>query len=316
MSNSPAQAGVTPDLAVTLGTRRPLRLKNPVTTASGTFGYGVEFAPYMDITALGALTTKALTLEAREGNPGRRLVETPAGMLNSIGLMNAGLEHFLRETLPQLRQFGDLPIIVNISGHTVSEYATLAERLNQEPGIAALEVNISCPNVENGLLFASLPESAALVTRAVREVCDLPLFIKLTPNVSDIAPIAKAVEEAGADGISLINSVLGMAIDIQTRQAILQATFGGLSGPAIRPIALRMVYQVYQACSLPIIGMGGITTWEDALEFIFAGASAVAIGTANLVNPRATVEVIQGLGEYCQYHKVACLAELIGAAHR
>lgn len=291
-------------------------MKNPVTTASGTFGYGSEYAPYFDITRLGALTTKALTLAPREGNPGRRLIETPAGLINSIGLMNPGLDAFCRTVLPDLRKLEKLPIIVNISGNAVAEYAELAERLSAEEGIAALEVNISCPNVKGGgMVFGSSPQSAVDVTKAVRAKTKLPIFLKLTPNVGDIAAIAEAVEAAGADGISLINTVLAMAIDLKTRKPILDAVSGGLSGPAVMPIALRMVYQVYQRVKVPIIGMGGISTWQDALQFIFAGASAVAVGTANLVDPTAAVAIIEGLENYCAAQKVERLSELIGAAH-
>jgi len=293
-----------------------LKLKNPVTVASGTFGNGMEYDKLFDISALGALTTKAVTVTARQGNPGQRLVETPAGLINSIGLMNPGLEAFVQESLPWLRQKPELPLIVNISGSTVEEYALLAAALDQEPGIAALEVNISCPNVDQGgMAFGATPQAAAEVTRRVRQSTSLPIFVKLTPNVGDIKEIALAVAAAGADGFSLINTLLGMAIDIHKRRPTLQATFGGLSGPAIRPIALRMVYQVRQVSPLPIIGMGGIATWQDALEFILAGAQVVAVGTALFSNPLAPLEIIAGLEAYCRREGVSRMQDLVAAAH-
>ena len=309
-----------PDLSVSLVNRDGqtfLSLKNPVTVASGTFGSGLEYASYCDLGCLGALTTKAVTLESRQGNPGQRVYETPAGMLNSIGLMNSGVEHFCHEVLPQLRQIDNLPLIVNVSGSTVEEYAAVAERLNAEQGIAALEINVSCPNVhEGGMAFGTSPGTTAMVTQAVRKRTKLPIFIKLTPNVTDIAPIVRAVEDAGADGFSLINTVLGMAIDIDARKPVFSAIFAGLSGPAVRPIALRMVYQVYQVSKLPIIGMGGISTWQDALQFILAGASVIAVGTANFANPRVTMDIIQGLQSYCSHQGVDHLQELVGLAHK
>ena len=300
------------DLAVKLGS---LTMKNPVTTASGTFGNGLEYIDHLDITRLGALTLKAVTSEPRLGNSGQRLIETPSGVINSIGLMNPGVEVFCAEILPELRQYV-LPLIVNIGGSTVSDYAHVAERLDHEPGITALEVNISCPNVAaGGMVFGTDAKLAAKVTSEVRAKTSLPLFVKLTPNVTDIAEIARAVEAAGGDGFSLINTLLAMDISIASRRPILDNVFGGLSGPAIRPIALRMVYQVHRVSALPIIGMGGITTWEDALKFILAGASAVAVGTANLSHPQATLAIIAGLEEYCRTAGVSHIADLIGAAH-
>ena len=302
-----------PDLRVSMP---GFTMKNPVTTASGTFGYGSEFAPYMDIAQLGALTVKALTLEPRDGNSGRRLIETPAGLINSIGLMNPGLDVFVRSILPELRLQENLPLIVNISGSSVAEYAAIAERLEAETGIAALEVNISCPNVkEGGMAFGHRPETATEVTAAVRAKTKLPMFVKLTPNTGDIGSIAQAVEAAGADGLSLINTVLAMAIDLRTRRPVLDGTMGGLSGSAIMPIALSMVYRVHQRCRLPIIGMGGISTWQDAVQFILAGASAVAVGTANFVNPTATVDIIAGLQTWCEQQNIASISEIVGAAH-
>jgi len=308
------------DLSVVLGTGidgKPLILKNPVTVASGTFGYGLEYEEYLSLDSLGALTTKAVTLEPRSGNPGQRLIETPSGLINSIGLMNPGVEEFCRVTLPKLHQMKNLPVIVNISGNTVDEYASLAKRLDSEPGLTALEVNISCPNVsEGGMAFGASAHSAAEVTRRVKDHTTLPVFVKLTPNVTDISTIALAVEEAGADGFSLINTLLAMKIDIQSRRPVLDAVFGGLSGPAVKPVAVRMVYQVYKVSKLPIIGMGGISSWEDALEFIMAGASVVAIGTANFANPSAPADVIAGLDRFCESQGVENLRDLIGAAHR
>ncbi len=305
-------ARVTPDLSVTIA---GIHFKTPVTTASGTFGYGREYAPFVDLNRLGAITVKGITLEPRQGNPGQRLIETPAGMINSVGLMNPGVEHFLAHELPGLAQY-DTPVIVNINGKTVDDYGVLAERLNNVVGIAALEVNISCPNVkEGGMAFGSRPESAQVVVRAVRQATNLPLIVKLSPNVTDIGAIAQAVTEAGADALSLINTVLGMGIDLRTRRPILANTFGGLSGPAIKPIALRAVWQAYQATDLPIIGMGGISNWQDALEIILAGASAVAVGTANFVNPCATAEIIDGLEQYCVNEGIARVTELVGDAH-
>ena len=307
-----------PDLSVTLTTTSgaTLHFKNPLTVASGTFGYGLEYMPFADITTLGALTTKALTLQSRPGNSGQRIIETPAGLINSIGLMNPGAEAFCRDIMPRLRSLDNLPVIVNISGETVADYAALAERLSAEPGITALEVNISCPNVKaGGMTFGASATLAAEVTAAVRRSTSLPIFVKLTPNVTDIKEIALAVEHTGADGISLINTMLAMAIDTKTRKPILDAVFGGLSGPAIRPIALRMVYQVRQATKLPIIGMGGIATWEDALHFILAGANLVAVGSSNFANPAVFVDIMEGLRNYCSENGVERLSDLSGAAH-
>ncbi|TEB05763.1 Dihydroorotate dehydrogenase B (NAD(+)), catalytic subunit [Pelotomaculum schinkii] len=301
-----------PDLSVNVG---GIRMKNPVTTASGTFGFGPEYAPYIDLNRLGAIVVKGTTLEPRAGNPTPRLVETPAGVLNSIGLQNPGVEHFIDEALPYLAGF-DVPVIVNISGDTLEDYAGLAARLSRAGGVAGLEVNISCPNVKKGgMQFGGDPAMAAEVTRAVKENSELPVVVKLSPNVTSIAAVAEKVAEAGADAISLINTLLGMSVDIKTRRPILGNTMGGLSGPAVRPVAVRMVWQVYQAVKLPIIGMGGIATAADALEFILAGATAVAIGTANFVNPRATIDVLEGIEKYLSENGVGDIKELIGAAH-
>jgi dihydroorotate dehydrogenase (NAD+) catalytic subunit len=302
-----------PDLSVNIG---GIMMKNPVTTASGTFGFGPEYAPYVDLNRLGAIVVKGTTLKPKEGNPTPRLVETPAGILNSIGLQNPGVDHFIDEALPFLASY-DVPVIVNISGDTVEDYARLAARLSRAGGVAGLEVNISCPNVKKGgMQFGSDPVMAAEVTRAVKENATLPVIVKLSPNVTSIVSVAEKVAEAGADALSLINTLLGMSIDIKTRRPVLGNIMGGLSGPAIRPVAVRMVWQVYQAVKLPVIGMGGIVTAEDAIEFILAGATAVAVGTANFVNPRATIDVLEGIERYLIDNGVSDVKDLIGMAHK
>jgi dihydroorotate dehydrogenase (NAD+) catalytic subunit len=288
---------VSVDLAVELG---PLKLANPVITASGTFGYGVEYADLVDISRLGGVSVKGISLEPRQGNPPPRVCETPCGMLNSIGLANIGYDAFVAETLPRLRELG-ATVIVNTYGTTDDEFAELARRFDQQPGIAALEVNISCPNVsQGGIHFGVAPEPAAAVTRAVRRATSLPVIVKLSPEASDIVAVAQAVADAGADAVSLINTIRGMSIDVVTRKPRLGAGIGGLSGPAIRPVAVRMVYEVHRAVDLPIIGIGGITGLRDALEFFLAGASAIQIGTASYSNPKAAVELIDALGDYCE----------------
>ncbi|MCE5196994.1 MAG: dihydroorotate dehydrogenase [Negativicutes bacterium] len=293
-----------------------IHFRTPITTASGTFGFGQEYAALTDLHQLGAITVKGITPEPRQGNPGQRLIETPAGLINSVGLMNPGVEAFLSDDLPWLLQ-QDVPLIVNINGKTAEEYGEMAARLDQVAGIAALEVNISCPNVkEGGMAFGIKPETAAAAVRAARQHTNLPLIVKLSPNVTDIALMAKVVEAEGADVISLINTILAMVIDLKQRKPVLANTFGGLSGPAIRPIALRMVYQVYQAVRLPIIGMGGIMTAEDALSFLMAGASVIALGTANFVEPDSIGQVAAGLTAWCQKEKVSAIREIIGCAHR
>ncbi|MEM5770823.1 MAG: dihydroorotate dehydrogenase [Bacillota bacterium] len=298
-----------PDLAVKIA---GLHLKNPVMTASGTFGFGKEYAPFVDLNQLGAIVVKGTTLHPRLGNAGRRLVETPAGMLNSIGLENPGVEHFIAHELPNLKKFA-VPVIVNISGHSIDEYRELAAILDID-GVAAVEVNISCPNVrEGGLVFGTDCASAGSVVRAVRRATGKTVIAKLSPNVTDIVSIAKAVADAGADALSLINTLLGMAIDIRTRRPKLGNIVGGLSGPAVKPVALRLVWQVAKAVPLPIIGMGGIMTGEDAVEFLLAGATAVAVGTANFVNPRATLEVAEGIGQYLCENNLSSVQEIIGA---
>lgn len=297
------------DLAVNIG---GIKMKNPITTASGTFNFGKEYADYLDLNKLGAIVVKGTTLLPKDGNPPPRLVETSAGLLNAIGLQNPGVEHLLEEDLPYLQQY-DLPVIVNISGNTVEEYVQLAQRLDETSGIAGLEVNISCPNVkQGGLAFGTRPEMAAEVTKAVRNATKLPLIVKLSPNVGDIVEIARSVEAAGADALSLINTLLGMAIDVKKRKPKLANIMGGLSGPAVKPVALRMVWQVSRAVKIPLVGMGGIMTAEDALEFILAGASAVAVGTANFINPRACEEILQGIEDYLNEYRIDSIRQLIG----
>lgn len=297
------------DLSVKLGR---ITLKNPVLVASGTFGYGEEYAELINLNELGGIMVKTVTLEPREGNPPPRLAETPAGLLNAIGLENPGVDVFLKEKLPFLRGF-QTAIIVNIAGEKEKEYLRLAERLNQVKGIDALEVNISCPNVkEKGLIFGTDPEQTFSLVKKLREITDIPLIVKLTPNVTDITETARACEEAGAEALSLINTVLGMSIDVETRKPKLGNITGGLSGPAIRPIAVRMVWETFQKVDLPLIGMGGITNAEDALEFILAGASAVAIGTANFVDPKTALKVIEGIKQYMQAKGIKNFKDLIG----
>jgi len=300
------------DLSVSLG---PLKLKNPVITASGTFGSGREYADFLDLSLLGAVTVKGITLEPRPGNPPPRIAETPAGMLNAIGLANPGVEIFINEVLPPLLE-EKVPVVANISGNQVEEYALLAEKLSNR-GLAALELNVSCPNVEaGGLAFGTSPEMVAAVTGAVKKRTSLPVIVKLSPNVTDISVIAKAAEDAGADALSLINTLVGLEIDLNTRRPLLGNVTGGLSGPAIRPVALACVWKVYRAVKLPLIGMGGITCTEDALKFILAGATAVAVGTGNFINPCTTVEIIKGLENYCRNNGVSGISDLVGEAHR
>lgn len=299
-----------PDMRVKLG---ELELKNPVVTASGTFGFGTEFSPLLDLGDLGAIVVKGLTLEPRQGNPPPRIVETPAGMLNAIGLQNPGVELFISEIMPELKRY-QVPVIANISGNSIDDYASLAAMLNHS-GVAAVEVNISCPNVkQGGMVFGTEPEQAAQVTAAVRANTKLPVIVKLSPNVTDVTVIARSAAAAGADALSLINTLQGMAIDVHAKRPALANTFGGLSGPAIKPVALKMVWQVSQAVDIPIIGMGGIISTQDALEFIMAGASAVAVGTGNFVNPRVTVEIAAGLEDYCRKEGIEAVSQLAGVA--
>jgi len=298
------------DLRVSIGA---LALSNPVMTASGTFGYGREFADFLQLKRLGAVVVKGISLAPRAGNPPPRIVETACGMLNAIGLENTGVEHFITDKMPYLADLR-VPVIVNILGDSVEEYRQIAQRLNGVPGIGALEVNISCPNVKKGgVAFGTDPRMAAAVTAAVREESPVPVIVKLSPNVTDVTVVARAVEDAGADAVSLINTLIGMAIDLKSRRPRLANIIGGLSGPAIKPVALRMVYQVARVVRIPVIGIGGIATAEDAMEFMLAGASAVQVGTANFVNPRACEDVIDGIARYVSAQKLGSVRELIGA---
>ena len=297
------------DLRINIG---GLQLKNPVMTASGTFGYGREFEGMTDLKQLGAIVVKGISLSPSRGNPPPRVIETTGGMLNAIGLENVGLNAFLGEKLPYLQTL-DVPVVVNIYGKTIEEYAELAGRIDPIDAVAAIEVNISCPNVKaGGVAFGVCVDPARSVIQAVRARTGKPLIVKLSPNVTDITEIARAVEDAGADAISLINTITGMAIDIHTRRPKLANVTGGLSGPAIKPVALRMVWETVRAVTIPVIGMGGIMGTEDALEFIIAGASAVQIGTANFVNPRATLDILEGLETFMIEKKISRLPDLIG----
>lgn len=301
---------ITPDLSVEIA---GLKLKNPVMVASGTFGYGQEYSDLFDLNLLGAIVTKSITLKPRRGNPPPRIVETPSGMLNAIGLQNIGLEAFIREKLPFLRSL-NLPVIVNISGDTSEDYVELAERLSAADGIAALELNISCPNVKRGGMMIGVdPDETHELVWRVRRVTDLPLIVKLTPNVTDITLIARAAVEGGAEALSLVNTFLAMAVDVERRKPMLANVTGGLSGPAIRPIAVRMVWQVAQAIDVPVIGIGGVMNWRDALEFLIVGASAVAVGTANFVNPMAPIQIIKGITEYLRRQGMKSVKDLIGS---
>ncbi|MGE3910123.1 MAG: dihydroorotate dehydrogenase [Chloroflexota bacterium] len=291
-----------------------LELANPVLVASGTFGWGTEYQPLVDIQRLGAICSKGITVRPRTGNATPRIAETPAGMLNAIGLQNVGLRAVVQEKAPIWERW-TVPVIANISGEHISEFEELAGTLDGVPGIAGLEVNISCPNVtDGGRLFADSAKSAASVTRACRAVSSLPLMVKLSPNVGNIVEIAQAVEDAGADCLSVANTLLGMVIDVDRRRPYLANRTGGLSGPAVRPVIVRMVYQITSAVSIPVVGVGGVTCTEDALQYILAGASAVQVGTANFVNPRTATEIIDGLTDYLTRHGIADISELIGMA--
>lgn len=291
-------------------------MKNPVATASGTCGYGDAYAEFYHPAELGALVTKGISLEPRLGNPTPRLAETPAGMLNAIGLENVGLKVFLNEKLPPLRDSG-VTVVVNFFGSTEDEYAWLAETLSSALGVAGLEANISCPNVKaGGLEFGTDPQVAGKLVARIKAVCAKPLWVKLSPNVTDIAAVAKAVEQAGADAISAINTLKGMAIDLDQRKPILANVTGGLSGPAIKPVALRMVHEIAQAVKIPIVGVGGITTARDALEFLVAGASAIQVGTASFVDPRAPIQIISGIKSWMREHNLESIREIIGTLQR
>lgn len=290
-----------------------LKLKNPVMTASGTFGYGDEYAEFVDLNNLGAIVVKGLSLKPKPGNPPPRIVETSSGMLNAIGLQNIGVESFIHDKLPFLRKI-NTPVIVNFFGDSIPEYVEAAEKLSSVKGIHALEMNISCPNKQSGWsIFGTDPKVTDKVVSEVRKATTLPLIVKLSPNVTDIALMAKVAEGAGADMISVINTLTGMAIDIRKRKPKLANIIGGLSGPAIKPVAVRMVWQCYNAVKIPIIGMGGIITAEDAIEFIIAGASAVAVGTANFIDPAITEKIVEGIKEYMEAENINRISDLIGA---
>jgi dihydroorotate dehydrogenase (NAD+) catalytic subunit len=298
-----------PDLSIDFA---GIRLKNPVLTASGTFGYGEEFRQIVDLNRLGGIIVKGVSRNPITGNPPPRIWETPSGMLNAIGLENPGVDVFLREKLPYLRQF-DTAVIVNIFGYSLEDYIAVAERLDGVPGVAGLEVNISCPNVKaGGIVFGTNVKASFELLSALRKVTRLALIAKLSPNVTDITEFARAAQDAGCDGLSLINTLLGMAIDIRCRSPRLANCTGGLSGPAVRPVAVRMVWQTAKTVAIPIIGMGGIMTAEDAVEFLLAGASAVAVGTANFVNPRATLDVIEGLEHFLRTERIGSVRDLVG----
>ncbi len=300
-----------PNLTVKLS---GVELKNPIMPASGTFGSGKEYDEYLDLNRLGMVVTKGVADVPWKGNATPRAAETYGGMLNSVGLQNPGIEYFIREDIPFLQNY-DTKTMVNIAGRSIEEYVRVVTALQNQP-VDFLELNISCPNIkEGGVAFGTDVDMAYRVTRKVKEASKQPLIVKLSPNVTDIAGVAKACEAAGADGISLINTLLGMKMDIKSRRPLLGNTFGGLSGPAIKPVALRMVYQTAKEINIPIIGIGGISTWEDALEFILAGATAVQVGTANFRNPRAMIEIIEGLENYLQKENINGIEELIGAGH-
>lgn len=301
----------------TLDTRvhigRGLYIKNPVMTASGTYGYGLEYEDFVELQRLGGIMVKGTTLHARQGNPYPRMAETPAGMLNAVGLQNKGVDYFCEHIYPSIKDY-DTAMIVNVSGSQVEDYIATAERINALEHIPAIELNISCPNVkEGGMAFGVTCAGAASVVRAVRAVYDKTLIVKLSPNVTDITEIARAVEAEGADAVSMINTLLGMAIDAERRRPVLSTVTGGLSGPAVKPIALRMVWQTAQAIKLPIIGMGGIATASDAIEFLLAGASAIEVGTYNFVDPTATVKIVDGIEDYMRRHGFASVSDLVGA---
>jgi dihydroorotate dehydrogenase (NAD+) catalytic subunit len=298
------------DLKVKIGA---LELKNPVMTASGTFGYGPEFEDFVDINRLGGIVVKGTTLEHREGNPYPRMAETPSGMLNAVGLQNKGVDYFINEIYPKIKDY-QTNVLVNVSGSVVEDYEKVAEKLNDLDHIPAIELNISCPNVkEGGMAFGTTCASAATITKAIRKIYKKTLIVKLSPNVTNIAEIAKSVEDEGADGVSLINTLLGMAVNAGTRKPVLSTITGGLSGPCIKPVALRMVWQVANTVKIPVIGMGGIMNEIDAVEFILAGASAIQVGTGNFIDPSVTMKIIDGIEEYCSNNKFSSVNKLTGA---
>lgn len=297
------------DLSVEIG---KLKLKNPIMTASGTFGYGEEFADFIDLNRLGGIIVKGTTLHHREGNPYPRMAETPSGMLNAVGLQNKGVDYFIEHIYPRIKDL-DTRVIVNVSGSCIDDYAAVCEKLSPLDKVAAVEINISCPNVkQGGMGFGTTCSGAESVTSAVRKAYDGTMIVKLTPNVTDITEIARAVEAAGADAVSLTNTFLGMAIDVEKRKPMLSTITGGLSGPCIRPIAVRMVWQVANAVKVPVVGLGGIASGRDAIEFLLAGATAVQIGTANFVDPQVTVKAIDYIEDYLKRHQIASVRELIG----
>lgn len=299
-----------PDLSVDIG---GLKIKNPVIAASGTFGYGDELSSFYDPSILGAIIVKGLSLRPIPGNPPPRIVETPCGLLNSIGLANIGIEAFIEEKLLSLGNI-KTPIITNIYGHSIEEYGELAKRIEKVDRISAVEINISCPNVEKGgMVFGTDPETAAMVTDRVAKNTTKPIIVKLTPNVTDITVIAKAVESAGAQALSVTNTFLGMSVDVATRRPKLAKSVGGLSGPAIKPMALYLVYKVIATVGIPVIGLGGIMNYQDALEFLLVGASAIQVGTANFINPRAAVEIVNGLTDFCVREKISTINQIIGS---
>ena len=301
------------NLNVNLG---KISFKNPVLTASGTFGYGEEFADFIDLNRLGGIIVKGTTLEPRQGNDYPRMAETPSGMLNAVGLQNKGVDYFISEIYPNLTRYNHTNFIVNVSGSKVEDYAEVCRRIEERTDIKCVEINISCPNVkQGGMAFGTTAHGAAEVTKAVRRAFTGTVIMKLSPNVTDITEIARAVESEGADAVSMINTLMGMAIDVERRRPKLSTVTGGLSGPAVRPVAVRMVWQTYKAVKIPIIGLGGIMNASDALEFIMAGASAVEIGTANFVDPRTSVQVIEGIEDFCTRHNVCDINELIGCIH-
>ncbi|NTW16153.1 MAG: dihydroorotate dehydrogenase [Syntrophaceae bacterium] len=306
-SNNPKNI---PKMAVHIG--GGLTIKNPVMAASGTFGYGEEYAPYYDINRVGAVIVKGVSLEPRAGNPPPRIMETPCGMLNAIGLENPGVEIFIKEKLPFLREY-NTAVIVNVFGETLDEYKRVAEIVSETEGVHGLEINISCPNVnKGGIVFGTDPNMAYEITKEVKSATDLPVIVKLTPNVTDICVIAESVQAAGADAISLINTLTGMSVDIDQRIPHLANITGGLSGPAIKPIALRMVWQVAKKVTVPVIGVGGITSARDAMEFLIVGARAVQIGTAHFINPHAAVNIVEGMADYFVEHEIRDVNEFIG----
>ena len=292
-----------------------MKLNNPIMTASGCFGYGLEYKDYFNPNELGAAVLKGITLEPRTGNMGTRIAETPSGMLNCVGLENPGIEEFKR-IIPSIKEEINIPLVANINGKVLEEYIEIAKKINEIDEIEMVELNISCPNVKDGgMAFGANPEMARLVTKEVRKVLSKPMIVKLSPNVTNIVEIAKIVEEEGADGIALINTLLGMAIDIRRRKPILGNIMGGLSGPAVKPVALRMIYQVTQVVSIPVLGMGGITSAEDAIEFFMAGASAISLGTGMFGNPRLPVVIKEGLEKYCEENNIENINEIVGAVH-